>query len=82
MSSVIFESDCKIIVDIINSPQIPNNEIGNFLARCKDILLSHNSFVVSHVRRQPNKVAHTLAKVSLSHPTPLIFLMYLLTCTL
>lgn len=25
MSSVIFESDCKIIVDIVNSPEVPNN---------------------------------------------------------
>jgi len=73
MSSVIFESGCKIIVDIINSPQVPNNEIGDILARCKDLLLSHNNFTVSHVKRQTNKVAHTLARASLSHHNPFIF---------
>jgi hypothetical protein len=72
MSSVIFESDCKIIVDIVNSPQVPNNEISDILARFKDLLLSRNSYIVSHVRRQANKVSHTLTRAFLSHPNPFI----------
>jgi len=37
MSSVIFESDCKVIVDIVNSSHFPQNELGDILSDCKDL---------------------------------------------
>ncbi|XP_024632655.2 uncharacterized protein [Medicago truncatula] len=70
MPSVIFESDCKTIVDIVNSHQVPQNELGDIISKCKDLLSSHTGFVVNHVRRQANKVAHSIARASLSHPSP------------
>lgn len=70
MSSVIFESDCKVIVDLVNSHQVPQNEIGDIISNCKNLLSSHTGFVVNHVRRQGNKVAHSFARASLSHPSP------------
>nr|ABD32681.1 Polynucleotidyl transferase, Ribonuclease H fold [Medicago truncatula] len=32
MTFVIFEYDCKVIVDIVNSSQMPQNEIGDILS--------------------------------------------------
>jgi len=70
---VIFESDCKFVVDAVNSSQVPHNEIGDIISRCQDLLSSHSQFIVSYVRRQANKVAHSIARASLSHPNPYIF---------
>ena len=73
MSSVIFESDCRLLVDTINSNSIPNNEFGDIISRCKDLLSSRNNFIVSYIRRQTNMVAHNIARASLSHPSLHIF---------
>jgi ribonuclease HI len=74
MSSVIFESDCKIVIDIVLSDLVPPNELGDIIHRCKDLLASHNGYVVRHIRRQANKVAHTITRAALSHPSPHIFI--------
>ena len=73
MSSVIFKSDCKVIVDIVNSSHMPQNELGDILSNCKDLLSIHTSFIVNHVRRQANEVAHSIARASLSNPSPHVF---------
>jgi len=73
MTSVIFETDCKLTVDTVNSPVVPHNEIGDIITIGKNLLSVHNSYVVRHIRRQANRVAYTLARASLSHPIPYIF---------
>jgi ribonuclease HI len=73
MSSVIFESDCKVIVDIVNSSHLPQNELGDILSTCKGLLSIHTSFIVNYVRRQANEVAHSIARASLSNPSPHVF---------
>ena len=85
MSSVIFESDRKLLIDTINSNSTPNNEFGDIISRCKDLLSSRNNFIVSYVTRQANMIAHNIARASLSHPSPHIFhevssTLYLLFC--
>jgi ribonuclease HI len=73
MNLVIFESDSKIVIDVVNSDSVPQNELGDIVHRCKDLLATHNGYVVRHVRRQANKVAHTIARAALSYPSPHIF---------
>jgi len=73
MTSVIFEADCKLVVDLVYSPIVPQNEIGDIITSCKHLMSVHNSYVVRHTRRQTNRVAHSIARASLSHPNPYIF---------
>ena len=70
ISYVIFESDCKVIVDIVNSSHLPQNELGDILSTCKDLISIHTSFIVNFVKRQANEVAHSIARASLSNPRP------------
>lgn len=39
----------------------------------QSLLFDRPNFAMSYVRRQANCVAHSIAKASLSHPSPLIF---------
>jgi ribonuclease HI len=73
MPFVIFESDCRLLVDAINSNSAPNNEFKVIISRCKDILSSRNNFIASYVKRQVNRVIHNIARTSLPHPSPHIF---------
>jgi len=73
MQSVIFESDCKIVVYVVNSSVNPHNELGDIISYCKQLLSLHTNYFVRFVRRQANKVAHNIARASLSHPSPHIF---------
>lgn len=73
MTSVIFESDCKLVVDAIISTYSPLNEFEDIISRCKTLLASHSNYSVTYVRRQANRVAHSIARASLSHPSPYLF---------
>jgi len=44
MESIIFESDCKLVVDAIISTSTPINEFGDIIFRCKTLLASHNNY--------------------------------------
>jgi len=73
MNSIIFEPNGKIDIDVVNSKLIRHNELGDIINKCKDLLASHNGYVVRHVRRQANKVSHIIIRVVLSYPNPHIF---------
>jgi ribonuclease HI len=75
MESVIFESDCKLVVDATISTSSPLNEFGDIISRCKTLLPSHSNYYVSYVRRQANRVAHNIARAA-----PTFSMMYLTTC--
>jgi len=70
---VMFETDSKILVDLLKSTNPPINEIGDLVSECKTLLLSNPDYVVSFVRKQANKVAHSIARATLSHPSPHVF---------
>jgi ribonuclease HI len=70
---VIFESDCKLLVDAVNSPYAPQDKAGYIISRCKDLMSSRNNYVVKYVRRQVNKGAHSIARASISHRSSHIF---------
>jgi len=67
MESVIFESDCKLVVDAIISTSAPLNECGDTISRCKTLLAFHSNYCVFYVKRQINKIAHNIARTSLTH---------------
>jgi ribonuclease HI len=82
LQGVLFETDSRLVVTTLNTSNIPLNEFGNLVIQCKILLLNNPDFIVSFVRRQTNKVAYSIARVALSHPSPIYFMMYLLLCTL
>ncbi|GAU10454.1 hypothetical protein TSUD_423510, partial [Trifolium subterraneum] len=53
---VFFETDCKLVVDALYSHSAPQNELGDIISLCKNLLSTNNNYVVSFVRRQANKV--------------------------
>jgi len=61
LHSVIFETDNKTLVNAINSTSAHNNEFGEIVAQCRVLLSNNLDYVVSHIRRQANRVAHTIA---------------------
>ena len=73
MESVIFESDCKLVVDVVISTSTPFNEFGDIISRFNTLLASHSNYFVFYVRRKANRVAHNIARASLSHPSPYLF---------
>jgi len=73
MCDVMFETDSKILFDAIASTTTPINEFGDLVTHCRSLLRNRLDFVVSYVRRQANRVAHSIARASLSHPNPHIF---------
>jgi len=73
MSSLIFESDCKFVLESVNASLALQNEIGDIVSSCKDLLSTCNSYVVKHIRRQTNMTARTISRASLSLPNPYIF---------
>jgi ribonuclease HI len=72
-NNVLFETDCKTLVEALYSPIVPTNEFGDLVSCCRSLLASNSDFAVSFIRRQANKVAHTIARASLSHTSPHIF---------
>jgi len=73
MRDVMFETDSKVLFDALHTTSTLANEFGDLVSHCRSLLLSRNDFVVSYVRRQANKVAHSIARASLSNPSPNIF---------
>jgi len=71
--TVTFESDCRFVVNAVNTSQVPLNEVGNIISSCRELLSFQSHFSVKFVRRQTNEVAHSIARASLSYPRPHIF---------
>jgi len=73
MHVVWFETDCKAISDALATTNIPQNEFGDLIFQCKSLLINRTDFVVLHIRRQTNKVAHNISRASFSNSSPHIF---------
>lgn len=61
---VIFEMDCKHVVDCIHRPVEDRSEFDALVLASRAILLSHPDFKVQFAWRQANGVAHALARVA------------------
>jgi len=68
LHNVVFETDNKLLVDLLQKSNLSLNEIGDLVSECKILLISKPDYVVSFVRRQANRIAHNIARAALSHP--------------
>ena len=59
--NVTFETDIKTLVDTLSAHNVPLNEFGDPVFECKSLLFSNSDYVVSFVRRQSNRVTHSIA---------------------
>ncbi|XP_045831364.1 uncharacterized protein LOC123922710 [Trifolium pratense] len=66
-NKVVFELDCKIVVDDVNKMSINQSEYGSIIQNCRTLLHHYNDFIVVFTRRQANGSAHALARAALSH---------------
>jgi ribonuclease HI len=64
LSHVIFESDSKLVVNAISSNQEGLSEFSTLITHIKSLLRMNNCFEVKYVKRQTNKVAHSLARAA------------------
>jgi ribonuclease HI len=78
---VTFETDSKSLADALKVHNVPLNEFGDLVTEIKSLLSGNPDYVVSFVRRQTNRVAHSIARAALSHPSPIFFMRYLILCT-
>jgi ribonuclease HI len=62
----IFESDSKLVVDVISSSQAGVFEFSILISYIQALLKMNNYFEVKYVKRQANKIAHSLARVAFS----------------
>jgi hypothetical protein len=65
--NVIFELDCKMVVDDVHNSKMNLSEYGSIIQNCRTLLDHYNDFVVVFTRRQANGSAHALAREALSH---------------
>jgi ribonuclease HI len=63
-TSIEVESDCLQAVQAINSRHANNTEFGSIIVMCRSLLSLRNNCKVSYVRRQANRVAHSLAQAA------------------
>jgi ribonuclease HI len=74
LNRVVFESDCQVVVNAVLNNSSYMNELGTLLSNCRTLLLSNASYALAYIRRQANIVAHNLARASILHVSPSIFL--------
>ncbi|PNX57208.1 replication protein A 70 kDa DNA-binding subunit, partial [Trifolium pratense] len=75
-----FESDCQHVVNALINDRMYENELGTLLATCRSILSSNISYNIAFIRRQANRVAHNLARASLSQSSPIVHYYYPPNC--
>ena len=63
---VIIESDSLLTVRALQGNKSYLLEVGHVVEQCKLLLQSAPGFVVTHIRKQANKVAHSLARIPCS----------------
>jgi ribonuclease HI len=73
ISFVTFESDSKLVVDAISSKQVGLSEFSTLIAHIQNLLRMNNYFEVKYVKRQANKVVHSLARAAFSMSRRCIF---------
>lgn len=70
LDKVVFETDCKVVADFINSPRESISELGNVLSQCSSLPSSLPLSKVEFVRRQANGVVYNLVRAALSKSSP------------
>jgi ribonuclease HI len=73
LSFGVFESDSKLVVDAISSRQAGVSDFSILISHIQSLLRLNNYFEVKYVKRQANKVAHSLARAAFSMSRRCIF---------
>lgn len=73
LQHVQFESDCKIVIHALVEHRQIAYEFGSAIVKCIDFLRANPDIRVALVRKQVNRVAHTLARTSILHTSPHYF---------
>jgi ribonuclease HI len=71
--NVMFELDCKTVVEDVHSSKVNYSEYGLLIDDCKSLLSNHTNYLVVFTRRQTNGSAHALARAALSHASRITF---------
>jgi hypothetical protein len=61
-NKVIFELDCKMVVDDVHTDKPNRSEYGSLIVNCRTLLSSYPDYVVVFARRQANDRVHVLAR--------------------
>jgi len=70
---VIFESDCKMLVDDVHFNKVNHSEYGLIVKSCRNLLQNFNNHEVVFTRLQANGNAHALARATLSYAPRNVF---------
>jgi ribonuclease HI len=65
-SNIVFESDCKVVVDAVHTSLHGNSELSSIIFSIKSLLQCNSNFEVKFTKRQANMAAHTLARAACS----------------
>jgi hypothetical protein len=63
---VIFELDCKTVVDDVHNNKPNASECDLLIDECRTLLLNYSDFIIAFTRRQTNGSAHALAQAALT----------------
>jgi hypothetical protein len=64
--NVIFEIDAQVLVGAIKRQNIGVSEFSSIVSKIKCFLSLYSGFEVKPIRRQANRIAHTIARAALS----------------
>jgi ribonuclease HI len=73
MTNVQLETDCLQVIQALHSKTRNNTEFGVVINLCRTLLNSNVNCQASHVRRQANRVAHSLAQATRLYASPQVF---------
>lgn len=73
VQEVIFESDSKLVIDVVISQRDDDSEYGTIISACQEILRKRPSDMICFTHRQANKVAYNFARVFCFHACPMIW---------
>jgi ribonuclease HI len=73
MTNVQLETDCLQVIQALHSKNRNNTEFGIVINLCRTLLNSNLNCQASHVRRQANRVAYSLAQATRLSASPQVF---------
>ncbi|KAK1577682.1 hypothetical protein Q3G72_023807 [Acer saccharum] len=76
------ESDAKVVVDLVNSRNVPCAEVGLIIGDICNFIVTHPGCKFVFVPRKANMVAHSLARLSLSYGSDLFLMEEVSYCVL
>jgi hypothetical protein len=82
LRSVIFEGDALEVVQELNRVNEDAGHLGNLIGDIRVLLRRFDCWSFAHVKREGNKVAHSLAKYAISHPQSRVWFNSFPSCVL